>query len=99
MDQRTFIAGRIDVQMRRHLGMPVDTHRAVADARYSRDMLLVCDAMTDTEMPHLAQQFRVAEALHESARRHVAPRAPAAHPPLREPATPAQRPVTFGRAR
>jgi hypothetical protein len=103
MDQRTFIAGRIDVQMRRHLGMPVDTHRAVADARYSRDMLLVCDAMTDTEMPHLAQQFRVAEALHDSARRAMSPRPnarlAASTPPPREPANPAQRPVTFGRAR
>jgi len=98
MDQRSFIAGRIDVQIRRHLGVPLDTHRAVADARYSLDMLLVCDAMVDTELPQLARQFRVAEALHESVRRKVA-RVPAASPPLREDSGAAPRPVSFGRGR
>jgi hypothetical protein len=103
MDQRTFIAGRIDVQMRRHLGMPVDSHRAIVDARYARDMLLVCDAMLDTELPHLAAQFRVAETLHESTRRALAPRAnvrqAAEAPPPPERSAAAPRPVTFGRDR
>jgi hypothetical protein len=98
MDQRTLIAGRIDVLMRRHLGVPLDTHRAVADARYSLDMLLVCDAMIDTELPQFARQFRVAEALHGAARRHVV-RVAAASPPPRDVSASAPRPVTFGRAR
>jgi len=103
MDQRSFIASRIDVQLRRHLGQPVDIHRAVADARYSKDMLLVCDAMQGTELPQLAAQFRVAEELFQAARRALAPRTPTRvavdAPPPRESATTVQRLMSFARAR
>jgi hypothetical protein len=102
MDQRTFIAHRIDVQLRRHLDQAVDAHRAVTDARYARDLLLVCDAMEGTDLPQLAAQFRVAEELFQSTRRALAPRAPtrmaAAAPPLREPTPPTAKRMSFSRA-
>jgi hypothetical protein len=60
MDPRTLIASRIDLQLRRHLDHGVDVYRALADERYARDMLLVCDAMQGTPLPLLARQFRVA---------------------------------------
>jgi hypothetical protein len=60
MDPRTVIAQHIDRQLRDCLGQGVDAHRALSDSRYARDMLLVCDAMTGTELPQLARQFRVA---------------------------------------
>ena len=62
MDPRTLIASRIDLQLRRHLDQGVDVARAVSDARYARDMLLVCDAMQGTRLPLLARQFRQAGA-------------------------------------
>ena len=62
MDPRTLIASRIDLQLRRHLDQGVDVYRAVSDARYARDMLLVCDAMQGTPLPLLARQFRQAGA-------------------------------------
>jgi hypothetical protein len=102
MDARTLIASRIDLQLRRHLGQAVDTYRAVHDARYAKDMLLVCEAMEDTELPQLALQFRAADEQITAARRALAPRAGARTPlPYVPPASlnPAARPVTFGRAR
>ncbi len=63
MDPRTLIASRIDLQLRRHLDQGVDVYRALSDARYARDMLLVCDAMRCTGLPLLAHQFRQAGAL------------------------------------
>jgi hypothetical protein len=102
MDARTLIASRIDLQLRRHLGQPVDPYRAVHDVRYARDMLLVCDAMEGTDLPHLASQFRDAGDHLGAARRALAlrpgPRTAAAKAP---PASlnPGQRPVTFGRER
>ena len=60
MDPRTIIATRIDLHLRRHLGVGVDSRRALTDARYMRNVLLVCDAMSDTDLPLLARQFRVA---------------------------------------
>jgi hypothetical protein len=103
MDPRNLIASRIDLQLRRHLGQPVDTHRAVSDARYARDLLLVCDAMEGTELPQLAAEFRDAEERTSAARRALAPRAntrvPVNQPPPRELAALAQRPVSFSRER
>ena len=79
----------------------MDTHRAVTDARYSRDVLLVCDAMEGTDLPQLAAQFRVAEELYQSTRRALAPRnsqrIAAAAPPPREPVTPTARRMSFAR--
>jgi hypothetical protein len=102
MDARTFIASRIDLQLRRHLGQAVDTYRAVSDARYARDMLLVCEAMQGTELPQLALQFRAADEQITAARRALSQRAGARAPmPYVPPASlnTAARPVTFGRAR
>jgi hypothetical protein len=63
MDPRSVIANRIDLQLRHHLGQGVDASRVLSDARYARDMLLVCDAMEGTGLPLLARQFRNAEKL------------------------------------
>jgi hypothetical protein len=60
MDPRTMIVNRIDLYLRQQLGVGVDTYRALTDAHYMRDVLLVCDAMRDTRLPLLARQFRVA---------------------------------------
>jgi hypothetical protein len=81
MDPRAVIASRIDLQLRRHLGQPVDTHRALHDARYIKDLLLVCDAMEGTDLPQLATQFRTIDEQTSAARRALAPRA-AARPPM-----------------
>jgi hypothetical protein len=102
MDARNIIAGRIDLQLRRHLGQPLDTYRAVHDVRYSKDMLLVCDAMEGTELPQLALQFRAADEQITAARRALMPRAAARAPqPYLPPASlnAGARPVTFGRDR
>ena len=69
MDPRTVIAHRIDMQLRRHLGEGVDAERTLRDGRYARDVLLVCDAMHETDLPLLARQFRVAGARMEAERR------------------------------
>ena len=99
MDQRHIIVSRIDLQLRRHLGQPVDAHRAVSDTRYAQDLLLVCDAMEGTELPQLATQFRQVDEQMGAARRALAPRAntrvPMAYTPMPVPAALAQRPVTF----
>jgi hypothetical protein len=60
MDRRTLIASRIDLHLRRHLGTRLDCYRALTDADYVRDVLLVCDAMQGTDLPLLARQFRSA---------------------------------------
>ena len=97
MDPRHIIVSRINLQLRRHLGQPVDTHRAVSDTRYAKDMLLVCDAMEGTDLPHLATQFRAVDEQIIAARRALAPK-PTARAPSAEMSMPlpnAQRPVTF----
>lgn len=99
MDQRHLIVSRIDLQLRRHLGQAVDAHRAVSDARYAKDLLLVCEAMEGTDLPQLATQFRAADEQMSAARRALAPRqtmrVPVAYTPMPVPAAAAQRPVTF----
>ncbi|NJN00887.1 MAG: hypothetical protein HC793_04880 [Aquincola sp.] len=80
MDPRTVIASRIDLQLRRHLGQPVDTHRALHDARYVKDLLLVCDAMDGTDLPQLANQFRTIDEQTSAARRVLSPRAATRQP-------------------
>lgn len=102
MDARIVIASRIDLQLRRHLGQAVDTHRALNDARYAKDLLLVCEAMHDTDLPQLATQFRVIDEQMTAARRALAPRTGARTPmsyvpPESVPAAP--RAVRFGRSR
>jgi hypothetical protein len=80
MDSRAVLASRIDLQLRRHLGQPVDTRRALTDARYTKDLLLVCDAMQGTELPRLAQQFRTVDENLSAAYRALAPRVAARLP-------------------
>jgi hypothetical protein len=72
MDPRTVIATRIDMGLRRQLGEGIDPYRALRDAAYARDMLLVCDALTGTDLPLLARQFRAAG-------QHMAAEAQAGH--------------------
>jgi hypothetical protein len=60
MDPRTVIAQRIDLKLRLLLGEGVDAQRTISDERYARDVLLVCEAMKDTDLPLLARQFRAA---------------------------------------
>jgi hypothetical protein len=60
MGPRSIIATRIDMPLRRQLGVGADGHRAPTDARYMRDVLLVCDAIADLDLPLWARQFRVA---------------------------------------
>jgi hypothetical protein len=69
MDPRTVIAQRIDLHLRRQLGEAVDMRRALNDERYARDLLFVCEAMRDTELPLLARQFRAAGRLVADQRR------------------------------
>ena len=72
MDPRSIIATRIDLHLRRHLGVGVDSCRALTDARYMHDVLLVCDAMADTDLPLLARQFRIAgERMAQETRQHA----------------------------
>ncbi len=52
------IAVRIDTLMLRELQQGIDTARMVADSRYARDVLLVCDAMRGTDAPSLAGHYR-----------------------------------------
>ncbi len=52
------IAVRIDALLLREIDQGIDTARMVADSRYARDVLLVCDAMRGTEAPGLAGHFR-----------------------------------------
>jgi hypothetical protein len=101
MDPRAVIASRIDLQLRRHLDQPVDTHRALHDARYIKDLLLVCDAMDGTDLPQLATQFRIIDEQTSAARRALAPRAHMRQPMRYVPTglVAGQRPVTFGRER
>jgi hypothetical protein len=101
MDPRAIIVSRIDLQLRRRLYQAVDTHRALHDERYIRDLLLVCDAMEGTDLPQLAAQFRTIDAQTSAARRALAPRAATRQPMPYMPTglVPAQSPVTFGRGR
>jgi hypothetical protein len=60
LDHRIPLISDIDTQLRHHLGQGVDQQRTLVDARYARDVLLVCDGMTGTDLPHLARRFRQA---------------------------------------
>jgi hypothetical protein len=58
MDSRAVTAARIDQMLRRELGHGIEAERLLADERYARDVLLVCDALRGTEAPGLARRFR-----------------------------------------
>lgn len=61
-DPRLLLARRIDAGLERQLGMGIELPRLLGSALYARDVLLVCQAYPDTELPELALQFRVASA-------------------------------------
>lgn len=56
------IAHRMHLLLQREIGRGLDLQRMLRDARYSRDVLLVCDAMHRTELPDLAAFYRRAAA-------------------------------------
>jgi hypothetical protein len=60
LDPRAALITDIDMQLRHYLGQGVDQQRSLVDARYARDVLLVCDGMTGTDLPVLSKQFRQA---------------------------------------
>ncbi len=55
----------------RELGQGIDVKQMLNSALYARDVLLVCQAYPDSELPALGRQFSRAAA---EAERHVAPR-------------------------
>ena len=55
---RKKIALRMDVLLQRELGQGIDAQRMLAQPRYARDVLLVCDALRGSDLAVLAQQFR-----------------------------------------
>lgn len=52
------IADRIHVLLVRELGQGLNRQRMVQEPLYARDVLLVCDALRQTDAPFLAQHFR-----------------------------------------
>jgi hypothetical protein len=52
------IASRMNTLLMRELGQGLDPQRMLADPRYARDVLLVCDAMRDHELATLSPRFR-----------------------------------------
>jgi hypothetical protein len=53
-------AERMDTLLRQQLGRGIDPDRMLFDTLYARDVLLVCQALRETEGPALAEQFRAA---------------------------------------
>ena len=51
-------AQQLHQSLLRELGHEIKIERLVSDARYARDVLLVCDAYPGTELASLAAQFR-----------------------------------------
>jgi hypothetical protein len=52
------IANRMHTLLQRELGLGLDPQRMLADQRYARDVLLVCDAMREHELATLSPRFR-----------------------------------------
>ena len=55
---RPVIAKQIQQALQRELGHGIDLDLMLSRERYARDVLLVCDAFADTDLPALALQFR-----------------------------------------
>jgi hypothetical protein len=68
------IAERINAQLLRELQQGVDAERMLRDPLYTRDVLLVCDAFTGSDLASLAGHFRsaMAEAAKSEAGRAAA---------------------------
>ena len=52
------IAQRMNVLLQRELAQGIDVQRMLAQPLYARDVLLVCEAMRDSDLAVLAQQYR-----------------------------------------
>ena len=61
------IARRVDTLLIEQLGEGVQAQRMLDDPLYARDVLLVCEAMSDPELPKLARMFQQALVEAESA--------------------------------
>jgi hypothetical protein len=59
------IADRIHTLLVRELGQGLDRQRMVREPLYARDVLLVCEALRETDAPFLAFHFRRATAAPE----------------------------------
>jgi len=59
---RLQLANRIHLGLMRELGQGIDLKQMLNSALYARDVLLVCQAYPDTELPYLGDQFRQAAA-------------------------------------
>jgi hypothetical protein len=59
---RPQLAHRIHLGLMRELGQGIDVKQMLHSALYARDVLLVCQAYPDTELPQLAEHFRQATA-------------------------------------
>lgn len=59
---RRQLAHRIHLALMRELGQGIDVTQMLNSALYARDVLLVCQAYPDTELPVLGDQFRHATA-------------------------------------
>ena len=55
---RLQIATRMHELLLREIGHGIEVERLLTRDRYARDVLLVCDACNDTELPRLAADFR-----------------------------------------
>jgi hypothetical protein len=69
---RLQLANRIHLGLMRELGQGIDLQRMLNSALYARDVLLVCQAHADTELPQLGEQFRQAGA-RQPVRRWLTP--------------------------
>ncbi|MBP6903033.1 MAG: hypothetical protein KBC73_23270 [Burkholderiaceae bacterium] len=78
---RLQLAQRIHDLLLAEIGHSVQIERLLAEPRYARDVLLVCEACVDSELPQWSQRFREAlPAQAQPAAHHAAPPA-AASPP------------------
>jgi hypothetical protein len=59
------IATKIHFYLMRELGQGIDVEKMLKQPRYARDVLLVCDVCTGTELAQLAQQYRSARELYK----------------------------------
>ena len=57
---RLQLATRIHRLLLREIGHDIEVERLLSDARYARDVLLVCDAVPGGELVPLAALFRIA---------------------------------------
>ena len=56
------IAERIDAALQHELQQGIDCQRMLHEPRYARDVLLVCDAFPEGDLPAMARHFRAAAA-------------------------------------